>query len=337
MRNSVAITTSSSTLMHTSLAYFSNEIRTVDAIISYPFHRFRHSKPILPREILLHIRSYLHTNVTKDLMMQSYSALQRYENTLRHLLCTECLSYNEYVYGDDLWQWEDFSGACRCIEGVYIASRPSYTTANASSLTQTPSLNPKRFVGRRQWLEYYLSRKSLRFIQRKPLDQSTPSRSQPTIWSLVRRVLHQYFQCVSIHDISPLPPSCSGSNEGSDILIVPVPDLAGTGILSDECTTKVKLERVERDLGLTVPYDLRSTLSSQMYPASPALSSTAPSMLSFLSYPPELPHVFRAVANVIPILCTVLITTISLPVSFLTLVLTLVCYYLKPRAFTILL
>ncbi|KAF9270782.1 hypothetical protein L218DRAFT_57127 [Marasmius fiardii PR-910] len=338
---SLGIITSSSTLMHTSLAYVSIEIQTLDAIMSYPPHRYRDSLPVLPTEILLLIRTYLFTDVTSDLVMRSYSALQRYENMLRQMLCTECLSYNEYVYGGDLWQWKDFSGACRCIEAAYLGSRQSYTVNNASSLTVMPPLNPKRFISRRQWLEHYLSCKSLRFISCNLFDQHTHSLSPPAIWCIVRHVL-QHFQCVGIRDISPpLPPSDS---ERSEILIVPVSDAhspgsEGMSMSSDEWDTKIKLKRVERDLGLAVPYELRSTPSSQISPleSSSVLSSTVPSVKRVLNYSEKLSRMLRAMINTIPTIYTILVTTISLPVSFLTLVLTLVCYYCKPRAFTILL
>ncbi|KAK1220061.1 hypothetical protein PQX77_017187 [Marasmius sp. AFHP31] len=79
-----SIATTSTQLMHASLAYLSLETRTLDAIIT-----IAHPPPILPTEILL-------------LIHQSHSALHRYFRRL----CTECRSYNEYVYGDDPWVWD---------------------------------------------------------------------------------------------------------------------------------------------------------------------------------------------------------------------------------------
>ncbi|KAL0571973.1 hypothetical protein V5O48_009975 [Marasmius crinis-equi] len=322
--------------MHASLAYLSEEIRTLDTIIAHPRYRSGHTMPILPPEILLLIRGYVLTNVTNHLMAQSHLALQRYENTLRHLLCTECRSYNEYVYGLDLWQWEHFSGACHCVEvqAGYLASSPSSLTIPNS----TPSLNPKQFIDRQQWLENYLSRKSLRFLPRRPREQPTP-RSQHSIWSLVRNVL-EHFQCTSVHHEARSGARSDGSSyvcEGSDILIVPDVRSPEEGVLLDEWSTKLKLRRVERDLALTV-YDSQGISSLSLTPsvvtAAPSPLPTPPVHLPIST--PNVPVISRTVARLFPALCTVLVTTISLPVSFVTLILTLVCYYCKPRAFRIL-
>ncbi|KAK1218022.1 hypothetical protein PQX77_019305 [Marasmius sp. AFHP31] len=117
-----SIATISTQLMHASLAYLSLKTRTLDAIIT-----IAHPPPILPTEILLLIRTQLLTTVTTHLIHQSHSALHRY---FRRLLCTECRSYNEYVYGDDPWVWDP----CGCRA-------------------------PTKFTDRRQWLENYLSRR----------------------------------------------------------------------------------------------------------------------------------------------------------------------------------
>ncbi|KAJ3753949.1 hypothetical protein EV360DRAFT_52564, partial [Lentinula raphanica] len=94
--------------MHVSLACSSIEIRTVDAIIN------SQTACTLPLEILLLIRAYLLIEVTNHLIIRSASALQRYERSLRYLLCPDCIAYNQDVYGNDVWGWEQFSGACAC-------------------------------------------------------------------------------------------------------------------------------------------------------------------------------------------------------------------------------
>ncbi|KAK1231256.1 hypothetical protein PQX77_005621, partial [Marasmius sp. AFHP31] len=148
----LAIATTSSQLMHASLAYLSPEIRTLDAIIARPPPRY-HSI-ILPTEILLSIRTHLLTSVTTHLIHQSHSALHRYES---RLLCTECRSYNDHIYGDDPWVWDP----CGCL----------------------PPTTKTKFIDGREWLENYLSRKSLRFVSRE--GESQAPRSHHPIWSLV--------------------------------------------------------------------------------------------------------------------------------------------------------
>ena len=293
--------------------------------------------PTLPPEILLLIRAYVLANVTNHLIGQSCSALQRYENTLRHLLCTECRSYNEYIYGDDPWQWEQFFGACGCVRGRYFASL-SFTPTDPSSLTSTPSLNPRQFIDRRQWLENYLSRKSLRFVSRRTLDQ--PPRSHHPIWSLVGDVL-QSFQCTSIPQTGQLaslhPPTSSTGAEGNDVLIVPDVGSFQEGTLLDDWTTKLKLRRVERELALTAPCAPQGTSLSL-----PCISTTKSQPLLF----PHSSHLLlpcngagstscisRTVSELFSIFCTVFFATIWLPLSPAMLLLKVVCWYCKPNVF----
>ncbi|KAL0066538.1 hypothetical protein AAF712_006340 [Marasmius tenuissimus] len=248
--------------MHASLAYLSTETRTLDAIIA---HRPTHT-PTLPTEILLLIRSRLLLTVTTHLIHQSHSALRRYENTLRHLLCPECRSYNEYVYGDDPWKWEP-CGSC--------------------------GLNLK-FIDRREWLENYLSRKSLRFVSREG-----PPRSHHPIWRLVGDVLHG-FQC-----------KWALGNGNGNVLIVP--DRDPPGVLLDD---KLRLGRVERELALTVtvPCVERGTSMRPVSSPDPMGRSSG---------------VYRTV-TVFPVLCGVIF---SIPLSLVTLLLKVVCWYCKPGAF----
>ncbi|KAK1234925.1 hypothetical protein PQX77_001860, partial [Marasmius sp. AFHP31] len=202
----LAIATTSSRLMHASLAYLSLETRTLDAIIIA-----RPPPAVLPTEVLLLIRSHLLTTVTTHLIHQSHSALHRY---LKRLLCTECRSYNEYIYGDNPWVWDP----CGCL-------LPPTTT---------------KFIDRREWLENYLSRKSLRFVKR----EGEAPRSHHPIWRVVGDVLRG-FQCTSVHRANQLVSLLiEGNGSDADVLIVPDP-----GVPLDD---KLRLGRVERELALTV-------------------------------------------------------------------------------------
>ncbi|KAK1221895.1 hypothetical protein PQX77_015275 [Marasmius sp. AFHP31] len=251
-----AIATTSSRLMHASLAYLSIETRTLDTIIARP-------PPNLPTEILLLIRTHLLTSITTHLIHQSHSALHRYAS---RLLCTECRSYNEYVYGDDPWVWDP----CGCFPPT-----------------------PTRFIDRREWLENYLSRKSLRFVSRE--GESQAPRSHHPIWRLVEDVLHG-FQCTSVHRhrsrlVSLLGVGVEGND--ADVLIVPDP---GVGVLLDD---RLRLGRVERELALTVTI-----------PSSADRGTSAPPMTRRSP-----PGVSLSVTGLFPVLCSVII---SIPLSFVT-------------------
>ncbi|KAK1221899.1 hypothetical protein PQX77_015279 [Marasmius sp. AFHP31] len=284
---SLAIATTSSQLMHASLAYLSLEIRTLDAIIARPPPR--HHSIILPTEILLSIRSRLLTSLTSYLIHQSHSALQRYES---RLLCTECRSYNDHIYGDDPWVWDP----CGCL----------------------PPTTKTKFIDRREWLENYLSKKSLRFVKGKG-----EPRSHHPIWRVVGDVLHG-FQCTSVRvhrhrswlvsfTLTGVGIEGNGNDADTDVLIVPDP---GVGVLLDD---KLRLRRVERELALTV------TVKG---PCVEALSVPSPGPMIMRRRSP--PGVYSPVSDLFPVLCSVII---SIPLSVVTVLLKVVCWYCKPGAF----
>ncbi|KAK7058592.1 hypothetical protein VNI00_002228 [Paramarasmius palmivorus] len=322
--------------MHISLACFSDEVQALDTIISCPHLRSQSSLPI---ELLLHIRLYLLVHITDHLIIRSYTALQRYESTLRQLLCAECLSYNQYVYGEDVWHWTEFTGACRCDEArrYLLASPADYTLSAFSNALSIPSLNPKRFVDRQEWLEHYLSCKSLRFTT-NTLSAIHPH-SQGVIWDLVATVLDE-FRCRSIRKQARLSRRQSRAEESEVVLIVPAPDgpsqsESSESSYDDGWMTQVLLRRVERDLVLKhdyQPIEHSTHPSIPLAPSTPGHSSECLPCHSKFSRTSS--RTARAIVlDLIVTIHTTFTTILCLPVSLATLLLTLICYYCKPQAF----
>ncbi|ESK92167.1 hypothetical protein Moror_4818 [Moniliophthora roreri MCA 2997] len=324
--------------MHACLACFSDEVKALDSIICQPPIRPLSSKPAtnvtLPTEIILHVRSYLLANITEYLIIQSLSALQRYENTLCQLLCTECLSYNQYVYGNDVWQWTEFTGACHCVEArqYLLASPADYSLSAFSNALAVPSLNPKRFVDRQEWLEYYLSRKSLQFTAK-----SISPHSQKVIWDLVAAVL-KGFHCRSVRErlYAPSYPRQRGAKEDV-VLIVPVPDSHGSQYesSSDSWMMQVLLKRVERDLALKLDYQ---PIEPSLIPSVPTTSSysdrcSSERLFCYTKFRCSSKAARLSFVDLLQTIHVCFTAVLCLPLSFTTLLLTLICFYCKPRAF----
>ncbi|KAJ7492155.1 hypothetical protein FB451DRAFT_960936, partial [Mycena latifolia] len=142
-----SLTTTRSTLMHAALAHVSLELREFD-LIAFGTLRMRTLSPArslssMPPEILLLIRSHLLPVLIARFIATSATFLENYEASLRHLICPQCIFYNEYVYGHDVWAWH-LSGPCSCAPHAAHTRRP----------------NPKQFRDRHHWLEAHLSRQS---------------------------------------------------------------------------------------------------------------------------------------------------------------------------------
>ncbi|KAH9486334.1 hypothetical protein JR316_0000398 [Psilocybe cubensis] len=177
MSTNPAISTTKLILMHASLAYLTDEIRTIDDIIHYPSST---GKPCLPNEILLMIRGWLFPSMTAQFMRQSVSALEAYEYSLCEMLCSDCLAYNVDIYGPDIWNWEQFSCACTPagnedphghrrarINGTYKQERHDCEqTINWKTIPDSILLDEKHFADPEDWLESYLSKEAGRMISR---------------------------------------------------------------------------------------------------------------------------------------------------------------------------
>ncbi|KAJ4002190.1 hypothetical protein F5050DRAFT_1718198 [Lentinula boryana] len=315
-----------STLMHVSLACSSGELRTMESIIN-----FSRSGCSLPVELLLLIRAHLLIELTDHLIVRSSSALQRYETSLRYLLCPECIAYNQEVFGNDVWGWEQFSGACACFNTRYrsISSPIAIRRMNSSSPTLSfHTLDPKKFTNRHHWLEFYLSMKAHRLIQNHPYRGSVGGDSK-AIWDLVSRVLEGYgCQSIRAHRSYAGRDLALSSRGVESCLIVPQERLLG---VTEDCTT---LQRVERDLALSVEYDSRPTCGTvSKLPRIERLSfgcGTSDRRSSVIS---KGKFALSKVANSLQ---TVFLTALSIPLSIVTLFLTIVCFYYRPWAFRIL-
>ncbi|KAF8921801.1 hypothetical protein CPB85DRAFT_1427157 [Mucidula mucida] len=319
---SSSVITSRSTLMHAALAYLSDEIRTVDQAIvarsTLPTIVISRSQFLsLPPELLAIIRSHLLLAITAQLMDRSVSALKRYELTLRVLLCPECIAYNQDVYGKDVWSWEQFSGACGCLQRGWRVKNVSVTQPISSTI------NPKQFIDRFHWLEYYLSRKSLRFLGGRA---SSPKRSPEIIWDAVSVVLED-FNCKLV-----LAKERRRRLLCRDVVVVP----RDAGSVSaeedaDEWLNGLTLDRVDRDLGLSVHH--ANSIEEPLYPLSPSPSRPYyPSDFEKLdagSY--ELSFVQPTLDSIVSLIATLF----AIPIACTTLFLTIVCLYSRPGAFRV--
>ncbi|KIK70531.1 hypothetical protein GYMLUDRAFT_278437 [Collybiopsis luxurians FD-317 M1] len=315
MESESALVISRSTLMHTSLALSSNSLKTLDSIVN------SHHKSLtgysFPMEILLLIRAYLLVYVTDSLILRSSSALQRYETSLRYLLCPDCRGYNRSVYGGDVWKWEQFSGACTCFATRHRSiSSPISLWRRDSQIpvsSSPPALNPRRFVSRQHWLEFYLSMKALRLKQGRRFSDD----QQPVIWDLVSDVLDIYgCQRVQARD------HCQ-----ENVVIVP------HGSFFDIEEASIALNRIRRDLALSMEYNLQPAVETTPFHSMlhRRFSLHYKSRTAASEYD-ENSGLLRLVDSV----QSVFLAALFLPMSIMMLVLAIFCFYSRPRAFRIL-
>ena len=176
------ITTCTSTLMHASLAYLSDEVITLDSIIrDHSTALAPTTKTYLPTELLILIRADLFSIIAEQLVVESAAALLEYEEALRELLCVDCAEYNQDIYGPDVWQWEHFSGPCMCVMGKYKMQQ-GYRRRRSDTLPP----NPKQFFNSQHWLEARLSHVALHFRHNQRRSSSG------FIWDIVAEVLREY-------------------------------------------------------------------------------------------------------------------------------------------------
>ncbi|KAF5392569.1 hypothetical protein D9757_002291 [Collybiopsis confluens] len=302
-----ALIVSRSALMHSSLALSDRSLQTLDSMIATGSRRNLR----LPLELLILIRAQLLACLTNTLVLRSWSALQRYETSLRYLLCPDCRGYNQFVYGADVWEWEHFSGACTCssTKCPSISSPMSLwqMTHHLPSLNPTPiitpsAIDPKRFAGRQQWLEFFLSKKALR-VKRAP-DSIIAQRR--VIWDLVSDVLDGY-GCYT-------ESVCSRE----DIVVVPHRRAAA----EEELEVSVILNRVERDMSLSADHKFFLYSASPVQLSLEHRISGATATFGFFDT--------RGIAHTIH---TVFVAALSLPLTLFMLILAIFYFYRRPRAF----
>ncbi|GLB35719.1 hypothetical protein LshimejAT787_0300070 [Lyophyllum shimeji] len=325
-----AITTSRSIIMHTSLAYLSPEIRTFDSILhdslvgklSVVSERLR-----FPTEILLLIRHQLLSALTSQLFDRSTQALAHYESSLRKLLCQECLSYFQDVYGPDIWGWEQFTGACTCrvakekADGGQAGYQEIIGYCNLWSQEQP-------FPNCSTWLESYLS---FELSRRADFRDSFHS-----IWDVVGVVLedhgcrlsdnakqpnnHRHFRPFRHIKIAVDIPTA--------VTIVPAQSAALEGDVAR--SAPIIIRRADRDLGLSLASEQGLEIRRHAGQSCPQPRLRTADLL-----PPLSSKEFR-IAGIVAAFSTIAVAAASLPLTLATIALTVVCYYSTPHALRIL-
>jgi hypothetical protein len=149
-------------LMHLAVAYDAPELVSLDAIIAahsqgklqvQATSQTQTTIASIPIELLLQVRTHLLPSLVLEVNSQAVNALDNFENASSERLCTECIEYNEQVYGTAAWSWPNFVQGCDCPRrGTATASRPS-----------TPAPAQRRKAGdkvprcRREWLAEHLA------------------------------------------------------------------------------------------------------------------------------------------------------------------------------------
>lgn len=317
------ITTSRSILMHTSLAYLSPELRTFDAILQHSSNGTLRTIPssiVLPTEILLEIRLHLLPTVTTHLFKRSTRALARYETSLRILLCQDCLSYNQEVYGPDIWSWDYFSGACSCKENMNKVEN-RLTAVEYRNLWSQKQAFPDCCT----WLELYLSLESSRLPDCKYSIRS--------IWDVVTLALKDHGCRVYNQRLPPTSPYGSLPLQGMKITldiptpIVIIPDHQTISLGSE--SGPITLYRANRDLGLSFAYEQGLQMTKDVH-TNRRLRANSSDVSSFSS------HVQIQAMDIISTVSTAVVVAVSLPVTIATVALAVVCFYSpKSRALRI--
>ena len=299
-----------------------------------------------PTEILIVIRGWLFPMITAELLAQSATALLAYEKSLRNLLCADCVTYNFDIYGPDVWHWEQFSGACACLDivepGKQQIHAQSYGKCGKPNLDNTGSLNPKQFYDSLQWLEHHLSNETALRTKHRGYyhsiissDSSAVCSRQATltnIWDVVDNVLRE-FNCKVNHESGDNMRVCSrgqSKNKRDMVQIIPLQhDLDSE--TDANWNTYILLRRASRDLGLLMEYPQSFDASRSIaYPFTRRSRWTNSSDTYIPSFYQDLiPQGFRFITSFAAAL-------LSLPITFATLTLTILCFYSKPRALRIL-
>ncbi|KAJ3572213.1 hypothetical protein NP233_g3230 [Leucocoprinus birnbaumii] len=337
----MALHISKVTLLHAVVATLSSELKVVDDIIRRPNR--------LPAELLLIIRAHLHSTLTNQLFQESICALAKYEQDLQRLLCPDCISYNHDIYGPDVWQWQQFSGPCHCIQ-------------TQNDRLQKPSSTLQQFVNPHHWLEHHLSLQAARL-------SPTPS-PLCSIWDVVIDVLHRY-HCELVRDdlddfslvqgtrLSPSgvnvfyyrrlidyyggmkprsPPTIRIRPLNPSLRFLENEGVGEAGKAGESSRADIILCQASRDLGLAL--ELKDPFSSPREPPAfspswvscrPNVSDTAMHKPAFL-LPFSASPVFHGVVRTCSFLSSVIGAFVSMPMTIATLALTIVCFYSRPIA-----
>lgn len=302
------------------------------------------SNASLPTEIIIIIRNWLFPIITAQLLTQSATALLAYEKSLRNLLCPDCVAYNLDIYGTDIWHWEQFSGPCACLD-IVEPGRQGQAQSHSSKHT-SPNLgmlNPKQFYDSLQWLEHHLSNETaLRTIKYHGYHRSaSPDSVLPTnIWDIVNDVLRE-FDCEINHESDAYNRIERGQSKNKRDIVQIIP-LQHDGLDSEKNTETetdanwrayISLRRASRDLGLLLEYPQYFDASRSI--ASPSTRRWTNSESSDTFIPSFYHHPKNLVSEVFCFITSFAAAFLSLPITFATLTLTILCFYSKPQSFRI--
>ena len=349
------IITSKSTLMHACLAYMSPELSAIDCIIRNPYTKSNPSprQVTLPTEILLLIRGWLLPTITAQLIKQSTTALAVYEQSLRDLLCADCIAYNVDIYGQDIWQWEQFSGACSCNPGPenHMPFRNTNRMTWRNSIHNSrmgrgiTSLDPQKFTDAEHWLESYLYQAATLFeAKRRGLRHewsvASGTRAGPPIdiWDVVHAALRE-FDCEVTGEFDKRKhtrnPVGRGQFHFNRNLVQVIPSH-----LRDEAhpssdtlwRAEANLRRAGVDLGLLLEEPHPLVIPVKFSPHS-TRRLRWPSASNSCYKGQDIMELFQTFFQ---LLASLLAVCLSLPITFATLALTILCFYSRPRSFRIL-
>jgi len=345
------IITSKSMLMHACLAYMSPELDTMDHIIHGPYIKSNSRQTTLPTEILLLIRGWLFPTIAAHIIKQSTMALVVYEQSLRDLLCSDCIAYNVDVYGQDIWQWKHFFGACSCNAGseVHISFRntnritPRRSTRNLRMGRTITNLDPQQFVDAEHWLESYLSRAATLFETKRhginwPVKSGTRPAPPTDIWDVVYSVLRE-FNCELSTEFDEKKRTRNSVGRGQSrfkcnlVQVVPSPFGDGGHPSSDILwRAEANLRRAGMDLGLLLEHPQPFIIQIKH----------TPHLTRRLRWPSASNSCYKGQGMVdlfqtfFQLLASLLAACLLLPITFATLTLTILCFYTRPRSFRIL-
>lgn len=342
---------SKSTLMHACLAYMSPELDAINYIIHGPYTKSNPRQVTLPTEILLLIRGWLFPTITTHLIKQSMTALAVYEQSLRDLLCADCIAYNVDIYGQDIWQWEQFSGACSCNSGPETHTRFRHTnkitrrnsTHNSKMGRSITSLDPQQFVDAEHWLESYLYQVATLFeAKRRGQEWSVTSgtRAAPPIdiWDVVHSAL-RVFDCEVAGEFNERKRNRNRVERGqfhlNRTLVQVIPSHLRDETHPSNDTlwrAEANLHRAGVDLGLLLEHPHPLFIPVKY---SPHLTRRLrwPSASNSCYKGQDIVELFQTFFQ---LLASLLAACLSLPVTFATLALTILCFYSRPRSFRIL-
>ncbi|KAF9531868.1 hypothetical protein CPB83DRAFT_847948 [Crepidotus variabilis] len=333
-----SITTSKSTLMHACLASVSPEILTLDSIIRATPRVSLPHKVALPTEILLLIREWLFPDITRILIQHSTAALEAYEHSLRNLLCPDCIAYNLDIFGPNIWHWEHFNGPCACLEvdNISCVGHGPHNPQNLKAATSLPPMpNPNEYMNAQEWLESHLSREAVsRLKSQSPrIPRMTPTLQFPQIWELVSLILEE-FGCHFLPDPEdpgegkPIPAGPeSHPPRRHDLVQVISSTTTSTLSTGSECYVRdpTLLHRAARDLCLewTEPFGIHdrdtSSFKGQLWRPNRGEAHQDREQVQLL----------------FSVLAAGAAACLSLPITFTTVAITIVCFYSKPRSFRI--